>query len=149
MQQYLKDLLLKIEAVDPSNGVPEPEREVKGDEKVVGVMPDKLKRIYAVFCASCDDMRERCDRVHDRLEEMTTKSPAEAKPEDLEIARSHTIAHKRHELLADIFWQAVDETFAEQLVLSKETVGIRKGWQVVTAPPRNSRRGVIGFLLGL
>lgn len=127
--QLLRELLEKIEAVNLSNGSPVPEAELEEGEKVVGVMPGDLRRFYAVYYNSYDELTKRCKQAHQRLKKIVEIGSID--PEDIVFSRQHVLEHKRQELVRALFWHSVEEAFPD-LILNGESVGIRKDWQVVT-----------------
>lgn len=130
--QLLRDLLEKIEKANLSNGVPEPEVEV------VGVLPDSLKNIYAVFYESGDNLEKLCRKLHPQLKNMVAEKIITNLPpnsEGIDLLRKHGLEHLRHDLIADIFWHSVREAVPGTFL--KDVVGIRKGWKIVVfdSPP--------------
>lgn len=136
MQRFLKDLLEKIEAVDLANTLHVPDGEVEDGEKVVGILPDDMKRFYVVFSDSIDELTERVEDEQERLEELVAKPVSEFTPEDHTFAQQHVLARKKQEIVKDLFWLGVENAFPELTLVG--SMGVRKDWQVVSCRRRVS-----------
>jgi hypothetical protein len=134
MQKFLMDFFSTAGAVVLNKKTKGPDSKVERGETVVGVLPDELKRFSIALRQAREAMRKECPQVHEKIEAILTAGPSRMKTGDLEAVEQHLLAHKRQDLLADIFWQAVTQAFP-RLVLSQGEMGIREGWKVVTSPP--------------
>src|SRR3989344_4972480 len=100
-------------------GLKSPDSELETGEKVVGTLPDDLKKLYVVM----QDAREKTKALHARLENV---------PEDVKklklIIQEHAVVHLEENLVREAFWTCVRLEFPETV---SGDVGLRKDWQVV------------------
>jgi len=132
MQEFLKELLRKIEEVDLKNAktlAPKGEPSVSG--KVLGTLPDNLKKFWFVLDAETANMDQRCKEYHKKLEKILAKKPTDATPEDLKFVQQHILMHDRNEMVTSLFWQGVKEAFPEVLIFGRGKITLCKDWQVV------------------
>ncbi|MCX6760222.1 MAG: hypothetical protein NTW46_02670 [Candidatus Nealsonbacteria bacterium] len=142
LQQWLK----RAKAVDLSDGTLAPKSKVEKGEKVIGVLPDELKRFYAVYDASADEL----DAAHVQIEAEidAVKDPKDATREKADdIALRHELCHTRHEIVWNFFWGNVRLAFPE--IISERSIGIRKGWKVVVMPPPSLEQLTCELLMAL
>ncbi|MFA5878503.1 MAG: hypothetical protein WC845_04015 [Candidatus Staskawiczbacteria bacterium] len=137
MQQFLKDLLDRIEKADLGGKTAVPKGEVGTDDKVVGILPDDLKKLWVVLNADSIDLAKQCESTHDAAWRVTAERHPSAKNRD--IAQQHILAHSRHELIRSLFWHGVKAAFP-QAVIGDGSIGLCKDWQVTISPPDNSQQ---------
>ena len=130
MLEFLEWLKQEMEMVDPKKVV-KPKGRVKKGEEVVGAMSDELKQIWAVYSASYDAVHSQCTAVDQILHNGKKKRN---KAEDAALIEEHHIAHNRHDIVDEIFWEAICEAFPEKLLATKKLIGIRSGFKVVLSP---------------
>lgn len=139
----LADILAGVETAqvpDEMNGA----AELQDGDKVVGALPEELRKFYAVLEAD----REACNKVINQLsDEVKVIGPAEnATPEQRRSVRQrYEVARLHHRVVKDLFWKTVRRDLPD--IVDAECIGIRKGWQVViTHPPRPSDLVIVGVM---
>jgi len=118
---FLRDLMKEVEDVDLTT-VSEPEREVEEGDRAVGVLPDWLKKLYAVYL-TYEAKAEHYKKTYGWFTRMA------AKLDETEVERDIWQAHKNYKFVKYLFWYSIEETFPE--VLGANLIALRKGWQVV------------------
>jgi hypothetical protein len=113
---------------------------LKEGEKVIGELPDDLKRLYSLIVQEKAKFAEK-EALIDSLE-----AHSEARP--LTAAEEESIRMLEHEankcqLLSDIFWH---EVRSQMSVVSTPSIGIRENWQLVSMPPANPFGGLVSIL---
>ena len=135
MQQFLRDFFEEVETVDLDNGVTH-EPSAKFDKKretLVGVMPNHLKRFFVAYSQFCEDTQKHRDEDREKLVAIGNKPRSEATAEELALVQLHVALHLKTDIVQDLFWLAVKETFPA-LLITPDVVGLRSGWRVVTFP---------------
>jgi len=135
MKKFLEDLFARIEKVNLRGLRPALEEieSVKG-VRIIGILPDNLKKFWAVVNAEGDALDKECESAHRRMEKMF-EPMAKRSPGDLKFAQEHILRHGRHEVAVSLLWQEIKETFPESF-LSRGSIGVRTGWKVVIVPPQ-------------
>jgi hypothetical protein len=129
------ELKQMIESAAP---VPPPDLEVQLGEEFKGTLPEDFRAALSVKEELANDINALADILNDF-------GPS---PKELDI-KYHKLV-RRHKILEEVFWEAVDATFD---TYGKE-VGIRAGWKVVLIPDREPDSGMhvvrlpLGALLG-
>ncbi|OGZ69829.1 MAG: hypothetical protein A3D44_01890 [Candidatus Staskawiczbacteria bacterium RIFCSPHIGHO2_02_FULL_42_22] len=107
--------------------VKSPTGELQEGEKVVGILTDDLKRLFAIRAA----LYANLGSVHRRLEEKIKLLAGSEIPEQ-EIKAMHvlhTTAHNEYQMSNSAFWHCVRGEFPS---IAGQEIGVRKDWQVVT-----------------
>ena len=130
MEKFLLDLLAMLGVVEPD--IVEPEGEFENSDRFIGVLPDDLRKWYAVYTASRDVLDSECEAIHYRFIEIMEMLPNEPTDKEWGIARDHKLAHDQYKILTDLFWLGVKQAFPELAILPDgDTIGICRGWKVV------------------
>lgn len=119
---FLGDILDKIKAVDLTNAKA-PERPILSHARVIGVLPDELKRLH-VLLSEAFDKRKRIEKE--------TISSCEPTEDGLIFADRKYRAEFVHKILVACFWESVKDTFPEAAFV---TIDVDENWQVVTNSP--------------
>ena len=100
----------------------EPETEVNSKDHVVGEMDADLKRLFGLT-----------RQWRDAATEVLGKTGCLFHQEHLEhqIEKAQEL-YEKSELLSDIFWASIKESFG---LWHKPSIGLRKGWKVVWSEP--------------
>ena len=125
----LRELVAKIDATQLQNGELLAEHEVEPNDEVVGVLPEELRRHYAVLRASRADLEKLQKELQGRLDKLNIFKPDD-KEQAKKIRQQFDIEASRYEVISNTFWLAVRRTFPE--IIDAESIGLRKDWQVVT-----------------
>ena len=114
----------------------EPSNEVEKDEHVVGTADADVQKLYGLAMQWQKTSMETA--VAARF--INRRKEAEA---NLETA---AILQKKSELVLEIFWLSLKETFD---LWGKPSIGIREGWKVVWSEPAPPQIGdILGGLFG-
>lgn len=137
---FLKKVMGMVSEVS-LKGLKSPDHEPETGEKVVGTLPDDLKKLYVVML----NAKEKTKAVHDRLEKeipaLGDKVPEEKKKA---IIQEHAVVHLEENLIHELFWTSVRLEFPET---SSDDVGLRKDWQVVLIDPKIKAKKALSELL--
>jgi hypothetical protein len=152
LQNLCGELQVKIDNVHLNDVDNLPAKPVADDEKVLGTLPDELRRFDVVRLRMFEEMRAECNRVHGEVVNLLlAKSLFELAEDDLraEIAERYPEYAKNHErasLIDNLFWNLVHEAFPEAEADDEESggIGIRENWQVVILPAKKKSPIIIG-----
>ena len=149
-QAFCVELRSKMDAVQLSgdDGGPDSPLDEAAGEKLLGDMSEDLRRLYVVRCKMHDDMEAECMKAHGAVLATLMETPLNGMVDELDkltgAANDHNKLHERVELANKIFWTAVAEMFPQGEADHKSQLGLRHGWQVVSAPKRENPRIIIG-----
>jgi len=113
-----------------------PSAQVGEGEKVVGTLPDNLKRLFIAILQTNQDLRATCEGIHARFrpQKDAGKKPSDLPVEDRRLLDEHNAQHEWTDLAIQIFWMEVVNAFPE-LGRPATSKGLRQGWQVVSWNP--------------
>ena len=111
----------------------EPQKKVGKNEKVIGIMPDYLKRLYVLVVENTEELARHIQ---------TLSGPWElrALPSDKQkifIGSGNKLAQLMN-LSSEMFWCSLRHHFADEFTEGNKDLGIRKGWKVTSADPKFS-----------
>lgn len=140
--QFLEEFLAKVKLVDLTT-IPVVDEKLKKGDKGLGVLPDDLKRLYAVYRAINAEQGKSCMEFYSSARMMDAMISrvitGKAKPEEMAFIKDHELEHKRTEFLSEIFWTAVREWVQqEHPETDVSSIGIREDWQIVIPEPEES-----------
>lgn len=119
---FIGDISDRLKAVDLTNAKA-PERPVLSHARVIGVLPDDLKRLHVLL----DEAYAK------RMEiESETLSPCEPTEDGPIFADRKYRAELVHQFLVACYWESIKMTFPEAAFV---TVDVDENWQVVTNSP--------------
>ncbi|MBI3956755.1 MAG: hypothetical protein HY340_02090 [Candidatus Kerfeldbacteria bacterium] len=121
MNTWIQSLQAELDKVD-LQGVIEPQGEIEERDHVVGQANDDLKRLYGLMM--------RWSKAS--LESVVAAQFAPNRELREHYTNQATMLGKKSEVLTEIFWITIKETFD---LWQKPSVGIRKGWKVVWSEP--------------
>lgn len=127
MQKFLLDLSRQIGAVKLGDDATGPKEEVGPGERVIGTLPEDVRKLFVVHSNHIDAMNGLCKGFHASSLEFLLGKPPE--PEDAVAADQHVVLHRQVELVSNIFWHSVRRAFPG--IACEDHIGIRKDWQVV------------------
>ena len=128
----------RINAVKLGKNTPSPKGELEEGDKVVGILPLRLKKFNVVLSEICKEMAKECADDRHRALKLLATPVSEAKPEDLAFMAQHLLLHRRVDVVSELFWQDVRESFPE--IAGAPSIGLRKDWQLVTSKPKDSAK---------
>jgi predicted nuclease with TOPRIM domain len=118
--KWLKDLIAEAEAWTKC-GL-EPDDPVVKDEKVVGEVPENLRKFRSYYLHLGDRIKELAVE-HEKVHEDTVHNPETCKKISEEISE----IKENIDLLRTIFWKSLRAC----LGISADFIALRKGWKVV------------------
>ena len=127
------------------NNVLSPATELERGDKVVGILPDDLKKLYWVA--------EFTEHKFATLGTETSKKFGNLSKEELEKQKDAVtkgyenilVASKEFDATINLFWSSVRLQFPS--TIRAMNIGLRKDWQVVTVDPRETAKREFGTLL--
>ncbi|MBI5732651.1 hypothetical protein HY967_01685 [Candidatus Jorgensenbacteria bacterium] len=141
--KWLRDLLANIEAFpDKDIKNQEPDTEVGDDEKVIGTIPVGLRKLLAyrgVLIDEFKDLKEAHEKEH--------KGSGHTEKMCDEFGNSATRLKDEIEVTGTAFWREL----RNELKITADSIGVRKGWKVVETPEEEEEPGirVIGMGMGM
>jgi hypothetical protein len=149
VEQWLKDLAERIAAANPRSRAFAPKDKVKRGDKVIGVLPPDLRKLYVVVRESLHATWEipvPDEEIDAQLSRMVKGTETD---EDFRTAGEKLLAQSEHELICHIFWEAVRREFPDKFMFTPFGF-IRAGWHVVTVKREMSRTEAhfMGITLG-
>lgn len=113
-----------------------PAGKVESGEKVVGVLPDHLRRFYIAVLTMNRDVKATCEKVHARFQSQQDAGvkPSQLTAEEKKLLYEHAVQHEWIDQVSQLFWLEVTNEFPE-LVMPGFGKGLRQGWQVVSWNP--------------
>lgn len=130
--EWIKNLIAEAENWDKPGE--EPDDDVAENEKVLGEVPEDLKKAMGYFnhlAGQAEKMFAEHRRAH-RDPKHDTKSCEKFSREISEIAEKAEFLHK-------IFWKSLRAS----LKISANSIGLRKGWKVVECQEEDSESRII------
>ncbi len=126
--QFLKDLVAAVEttSIVPEFSPVQPVAE-NGNEKVIGVLPEELKKFWCYVCQFGRDNQPK----YDRASEAASWSGARVVTREFQRCQ---VLKMRYTTMGYLFWQAVREVFPQ---IGTSSTGLRNGWQVVILLEQN------------
>ena len=109
-----------------------PTGKVEEGEKVIGTLPDDLKRLYTVMRIA---ENERGELKH-RISKLGSLLDLDERQTN-DATRALGVIRNRFDLAHSCFWHSVRHTFPE--IVNTEQIGLRENWQLVTIPDRQIR----------
>lgn len=115
-----------------------PSDKVEENEKVVGVLPDHLKRLYVAIVMTRNEISQRCSEVHAHFQPtmVAGMKQSELSAEDRASLYRHIADHYWNNEMYDLLWVEITNEFPE-LAVRGINKGIREGWKVVFSNPLN------------
>ena len=107
-----------------------PDFKVKPGEKVVGVLPDDLKKLYMLMdqtAKKVNSLNEQGMKLYGSLpeKEMLEKTTKEAS----QLYRNLQLENSDHAMLEECFWTSIRRHLPETADISN--LGLRENWQIV------------------
>jgi hypothetical protein len=135
MTTWLDIIKMELENLD-LEGLLEPTTEVGAKDHVVGEADTDLKRLYGLAM--------QWDKT--AIESLVAARYVNNREHQEHHVEKATELHKKSELLMEIFWASIKDSFD---LWQKPSVGIRKGWKVVWSEPEVPPIiGILGELFG-
>jgi hypothetical protein len=129
VEKFLEEFFEKVSAVELDGGEgQEPEDDVREGENVIGVLPDRLKKMHIVLREESKVLSDQCQEFHKNNVELIISN---ALAELTKVMQQCFLLHARHKIFSEIFWHSVTEVFPQSMLLG-EVTGLRKGWKVVS-----------------
>ena len=135
--KWLNDLIQRIEALsDEDVASQKPDKEVGKDEKVLGIIPDGLRKIFAyrgILVDKYNAMRKEHEKEHSRpnhTDEMCEKFGASMSLLDDEI-----------EVTGKAFWREL----RDELKINVNPIALREDWKVVETQDSGPTIRLIGI----
>jgi hypothetical protein len=159
--RLIREILRKAEETEVVGGELVQDFQLEEGDRVVGVLPDELRGLYAVFVTASHELDEQHKQLITESEKfMDTWLPlilekpiqelANLKKEiDLkheEMGLRDRIAHNRYDTISEMFWGAVRRAFPE--LIGKQGIGIRKDWQIVVCQDKFPKLELLGIGFG-
>jgi len=115
-----------------------PKAEIPKGGKVLGELPDELRKLWVVLSDMSNLQEVSCQRVHSEIGQMLEQVKDEPKVDDqvLKLAREHELEHRRLDMVNKYFWFCVREEFPEML-FPETNITICQGWKVVSRDPKS------------
>lgn len=120
--KWLRDLLARIEKVSAEQIAKQEPTPVEEGEKIVGIVPLDLRKVYAYNGALVDEVNERIEK-HVELHRSDHHKNGDCKKfhEEVEALREEA------RILNTLFWKSL----RSELGLQGKSIGVRAGWRVV------------------
>lgn len=120
---FLGNIAERISTVS-LDGVECPAGPIREGARVIGVLPDDLKRLYILL--------GEASRKKEKVERETVTEICEATEDGPDHATRSFRADVEHQTLVTCFWESVKETMPETGIYS---LSLAENWQVVTSSP--------------
>ena len=145
------ELQADIDATQVNDGEGALRTDVAEGEKILGTLPEPLRRLFVVCSRMMDEMEAERDGVMEDMMAVVMDTPMRDLDPVKIAARMHEIypdhcKHKeRMELVTAVFWLLVGEAFPNpECDSGANDLGIRKDWLVVSAPKKRTPSITLG-----
>jgi hypothetical protein len=138
VEQWLKALSERIAAANPRSRAFAPTDKVQRGDKVIGVLPPDLRKLYVAVRKSLQSLMEAPGSDKEITDRLSRLVEGVSREEDFASAEKSLLAHSEHELLCHIFWHGVRRVFPDKFMFTPFGF-IRTGWRVVTVKRETSR----------
>ena len=162
--KLIREILRKAEETEVVSGELVQDFQLEEGDRVVGVLPEELRGLYAVFATASHELDEHhkqlimeskkfirtllssiLDKPEQELDEPKLddmKEEIDSKHEEMNLR--DRVAHNRYDTTSEMFWGAVRRAFPE--LINEPGIGIRKDWQVVVCRPKSRVGDIIGAI---
>lgn len=128
VQSVLADFFAKARGVNLSMVTP-PAEKVSKNDKVIGILSDDLKKLYAIYAIFVDSVARQKAGLNDLIARVVNKEES-VTDEDRENVQNYFITKAQLNICRDVFWNAVNEELPETAIARR--IALREDWQVVT-----------------
>ena len=125
--KWLEDLLERIASFLESNPViEEPDEEVAENEKIIGEVPENLKKVHAYM----DFLAKKLKKMVKEYNKEELEGPGHTPETRKKFHDSLSPLMDELKIVKVAFWRE----FQNELKISVEGIGVRRGWKVVEIP---------------
>lgn len=122
--KWPKNLIAEAEAWTECE--PEPDDPVADGEKVIGEVPENLRKFRGYYVHYLGDQMMKKAAEHEKAHEDPAHDPRSCEKFSEEISE----IKENRDLLSKIFWRSLRECMG----ITAGSIGLRKGWKVVECP---------------
>ncbi len=131
---WLDSLHMELENIDGK--LIEPTGEVQPNEHAVGTADTDVRKLYGLAM--------QWDKT--AMETLVAARYVNSRADQESAAETASVLHKKSQILMDIFWASLKDSFD---LWQKPSIGVRAGWKVVWSEPEVPNLGdVLGRLFG-
>jgi hypothetical protein len=140
--QLLREILEGAEMAVPTDEMVG-DVEVRQSDKLVGDLPEDLRKLYAFYSNLVDKTNRTIDQLKQKFREViaaniVTRNRAAIDEAKKALDQQIELFRLKTDLVSDIFFTSVRQAFPE--IASEPEIGLRAGWKVVLLNGKHNER---------